>query len=121
MKISPVFAWYDFWIGVYWDAAKWCLYILPIPTIGVKIQLCPQAAERATLEKRVATCHVFHKWERLERCSGRRHRFYDRCVRCGATKEQGSRRCGSGCPVSDPTLNTKAKQLAAFLEAESKL
>lgn len=39
MKVSPVFAWYDLWVGVYWDRSKRCLYILPIPMIGVKIQL----------------------------------------------------------------------------------
>jgi hypothetical protein len=38
MKIKPVLAWYDFWIGVFWDAEKRRLYILPLPCIGVVIQ-----------------------------------------------------------------------------------
>lgn len=41
MSIKPIFAWYDLWIGVYWDAGKRRLYILPIPCLGVVIQFGP--------------------------------------------------------------------------------
>lgn len=37
MNIKPVFAWYDLWVGAYWDRAKRRLYILPIPCVGVVI------------------------------------------------------------------------------------
>ena len=37
MKIRPLFAWYDFWVGVFWDRSKRKLYILPVPCIGVVI------------------------------------------------------------------------------------
>lgn len=36
--ISLTLAWYDFWIGFYWDKTKKRLYILPIPCIGVCLQ-----------------------------------------------------------------------------------
>jgi hypothetical protein len=38
-KITPIFAWYDFWVGVFWDRHKRCLYIFPIPCVGIRIQL----------------------------------------------------------------------------------
>lgn len=38
MKISPVFAWYDLWMGIYWDRKSRALYLLPLPMIGIKIR-----------------------------------------------------------------------------------
>ena len=38
MSIKPLFAWYDLWIGFYWNREKRRLYILPLPCIGVVIQ-----------------------------------------------------------------------------------
>ena len=37
MTIKPLFAWYDLWIGAFWDQNKRRLYILPLPCIGVVI------------------------------------------------------------------------------------
>lgn len=37
MKIEPIFAWYDIWIGVFWDRKQRILYILLIPMLGLKI------------------------------------------------------------------------------------
>jgi hypothetical protein len=38
MTIKPLFAWYDLWVGAYWDRKGRRLYILPIPMVGVVIQ-----------------------------------------------------------------------------------
>jgi hypothetical protein len=38
MKIKFLFAWYDFWVGFYWDKKNRSLYILPIPMFGFVIQ-----------------------------------------------------------------------------------
>ena len=42
LAIAPVFAWYDFWIGLFWDRKKKTLYILPVPMIGIKIRVLPK-------------------------------------------------------------------------------
>ena len=39
MRVRPIFAWYDLWVGAFWDARKRRLYILPLPCLGVVIQL----------------------------------------------------------------------------------
>lgn len=31
------FAWYDLWIGAYWDRKVRVLYICPLPMVGVKL------------------------------------------------------------------------------------
>jgi len=35
MKIYPIAAWYDMWIGAYWDRRRRRLYVLPVPCLGV--------------------------------------------------------------------------------------
>lgn len=38
MKIRPIFAWYDIWVGVFWDRAKRRLYVFPVPMIGIVVE-----------------------------------------------------------------------------------
>lgn len=33
------FAWYDFWIGLYWDRKKKILYFFPFPMFGFSMDL----------------------------------------------------------------------------------
>lgn len=37
-SIKPIFAWYDMWVGAFWDSQKRRLYIFPVPMFGVVIQ-----------------------------------------------------------------------------------
>lgn len=38
MKVGMVVAWYDLWIGAYWDRARRRLYILPVPCVGIWLE-----------------------------------------------------------------------------------
>ena len=38
MRIRPIFVWFDFWVGWFYDRPKQRLYILPLPTIGICIE-----------------------------------------------------------------------------------
>lgn len=38
MNIRYLFAWYDVWIGAYWDRKARRLYLLPLPCIGLVIE-----------------------------------------------------------------------------------
>jgi hypothetical protein len=38
IEIKLFFAWYDFWIGLFYDRPKRRIYFFPIPCLGLKIQ-----------------------------------------------------------------------------------
>jgi len=37
VTIKPIFAWYDFWAGLFWDRQSKTLYLFPVPMFGLKI------------------------------------------------------------------------------------
>lgn len=41
MRVRPIFAWYDLWVGAFWDQKKRVLYIFPVPCLGLKIEFGP--------------------------------------------------------------------------------
>jgi len=45
-SIHLVFAWYDFWVGAFWDAKKRRLYIFPVPMLGLYVQFRHRITER---------------------------------------------------------------------------
>lgn len=42
MTLKPIFAWYDCWIGFYFDRQKRALYFFPVPMIGIVLRLKPK-------------------------------------------------------------------------------
>lgn len=38
IKIRPIFAWYDFWVGFFCDRTKKRLYCFPLPTLGFYVE-----------------------------------------------------------------------------------
>lgn len=36
MQINVFFAWYDFWIGAFYDQKKHVLYVCPLPCVVLK-------------------------------------------------------------------------------------
>lgn len=38
MTVKFIFAWYDLWVGAYWDRTKRRLYLLPLPCCGVVLE-----------------------------------------------------------------------------------
>ncbi len=41
MSVRPLFAWYDLWIGAFWDRKSKRLYVLPLPCVGVIFDFGP--------------------------------------------------------------------------------
>lgn len=41
MRVRPIFAWYDLWIGVFVDQPKRRIYIFPLPCFGICIEKHP--------------------------------------------------------------------------------
>lgn len=39
MKFKLLFAWYDLWIGLFYDQKKGWLYVFPIPMFGIILKL----------------------------------------------------------------------------------
>lgn len=38
-RIGVRFAWYDLWVGAYWDRDRRRLYVCPVPTLAISVDL----------------------------------------------------------------------------------
>ena len=37
LRVEPMFAWYDIWVGVFVDVERKRVYVFPVPMFGFKI------------------------------------------------------------------------------------
>jgi hypothetical protein len=47
MRVALMFAWYDFWVGIFWEPAKRRLYVFPVPMFGLRIDFRGARTARA--------------------------------------------------------------------------
>jgi hypothetical protein len=38
-RAQLIFAWYDLWVGLYWDRLDHVLYLFPVPCLGIRLDL----------------------------------------------------------------------------------
>jgi hypothetical protein len=48
MKVSFFFAWFDMWIGAFWDRLRRTLYICPLPMCVIQIKFEPKLHEKCS-------------------------------------------------------------------------
>lgn len=63
MKVKLIFAWYDFWIGLFIDQKKKTVYFFPVPMIGLKFHK--------------------HEYEYCENKNSMYHTDSKQCIHCG--------------------------------------
>ena len=78
MRVSLVFAWYYFWIGLFWDRHKRRLYILPLPCFGICLHF-------ASASRQAETCPESRRLD-LGHCCHARF-ILNTCCWCGAKSD----------------------------------
>lgn len=48
MKLRCFLAWYDLWVGAFWDQKKRILYVCPLPCCVIQIQFQIRENEHAS-------------------------------------------------------------------------
>ncbi len=39
IRVRPIFAWYDLWVGAFVDVPKRRLYVFPVPMFGIVVEV----------------------------------------------------------------------------------
>lgn len=80
MKIRPLFAWYNLWIGAYWDRTKRRLYVLPLPTLGFYVEFTHSPASvpddaRFSVDLELKETNALHIRETFAQITGPGYQF----------------------------------------------
>lgn len=82
MKVKFIFAWYDLWVGAFWDQNKRKLYILPVPCFGLVIEFAPIPEKRSRLFSGYASLADMHDKNAIVRPPHIRGMDSDNCPGC---------------------------------------
>lgn len=52
MRLSIRFAWYDLWIGAFWDRHSCVLYVCILPTIPIRLEFLYRRGTRRRILRR---------------------------------------------------------------------
>jgi len=55
-RVRPMFAWYDLWVGAFWDQRRRRLYVMLLPTLGFHVQFSTLESDDDLRAR--ATAHV---------------------------------------------------------------
>lgn len=66
MRVRLLFAWYDLWVGAYWDRAHRRLYLLPVPMLGIVLDFGVQETEVDRIWKERLRLHaaMIERWNK---------------------------------------------------------
>jgi hypothetical protein len=84
MSVQVFFAWYDFWVGAYYDRDTRALYICPLPMLVIRIGAPPE-------EERILGGHAVG---------------FDGCPACTIGEGRSCRQCDYDC-CSDCTFDSE--------------
>ena len=69
MTITPICAWFDFWVGFFWDGRKRSLYFFPVPMLGLRFDFAPKLEDLFVRDPE-NFCRFFEPRKRGQRCVG---------------------------------------------------
>lgn len=61
MKVKLFFAWYDGWIGYYWDRYERALYVCPLPWVVIKLSRPPKEEQESGVRRICKKCRAYKR------------------------------------------------------------